>query len=105
MWEAASHLPGRAKQAGSYCLGIEADRLKAFDNAQPLPPNVEIDLQKVTEFVRTYMGELSALKKNDPSIRPNRLLDPIRSLIQEHNSRVDNSIGIRILTVILQIPP
>ena len=97
------HLPGRATQAGSYCLGIDVDKLKAFDNAKPLPANVEIDLRKVTDFVRSHIGELSALKKNDPSIRPNTLLDPIRSLIQEHNSRVENSIGIRILTVILQI--
>ena len=36
-------------------------------------------------------------------IRPNTLLDPIRSLIQEHNNRVENSICVRILTVILQI--
>lgn len=96
------HLPGRSNQPQSCSFGIEGGRLKHLDNAA-LPIGAEIDLKKVSDFVRSHVQELSLLKRQNPALVDSLVITPIQSLITEHNDRVENSLLIRILTVALLI--
>lgn len=107
--ELSFHLPAR-KVAESpwqpHSFAIVNDCLCQDDSSAALPQGAETDLRKIRDFISEHLWEIGTVPKasdDNPLFRIRDRVIGVDFLIAKHNYRVENSLWIRILSIVLSI--